>query len=139
MVLVVKFLLDTHVWLWGVLDDARLGKRARKVIAGATAQSRIGLAAISLKEAAWLLAHRRMVLSNAAAAWPDWLRAAAQAPGLEVLPLTVEVAIASQQWSESFPKDPADRLIAATARLHGLTLITADRALHKHPELPTLW
>jgi PIN domain nuclease of toxin-antitoxin system len=137
--LLVKYLLDTHAWLWGVLGDAKLGPRARRAMASVAERTKIGLAAISLKEAAWLLAHGRIVLSERAAPWPDWLRDAASAPGLEVLPLTVEVAIASEQLPESFPKDPADRLIVATARLHGLTLITADEAVRRQAYVPTLW
>ncbi len=139
MVSLVKYLLDTHAWLWGVLGEAKLGPRARRAVASAAERTQIGLAAISLKEAAWLLAHHRIVLSTPAGGWPDWLRDAASAPGLEVLPLTVEVAIASEQLPASFPKDPADRLIVATARLHGLTLITADDALRAQAHVPTLW
>lgn len=135
----MKYLLDTHAWLWGVLGDARLGPRARRAVASAAERTKIGLAAISLKEAAWLLAHGRIVLREPVAPWSDWLRDAASAPGLEVLPLTVEVAIASEQLPASFPKDPADRLIVATARIHGLTLITADDALRKPAHVPTLW
>ena len=135
----MKYLLDTHAWLWGVLGDARLGPRARRAVASAAERTKIGLAAISLKEAAWLLAHGRLVLREPVAPWSDWLRDAAGAPGLEVLPLTVEVAIASEQLPASFPKDPADRLIVATARIHGLTLITADDALRKPAHVPTLW
>lgn len=108
-------------------------------MASAAERTKIGLAAISLKEAAWLLAHGRIVLREPVAPWSDWLRDAASAPGLEVLPLTVEVAIASEQLPASFPKDPADRLIVATARIHGLTLITADDALRKPAHVPTLW
>jgi PIN domain nuclease of toxin-antitoxin system len=139
VVSLVKYLLDTHAWLWGVLGDARLGSRARRVIASTGKAARVGLAAISLKEAAWLLARGRIVMTEPGAPWPDWLRDAATAPGLEVLPLTVEVAIGSEQLPESFPKDPADRLIVATARLHGLTLITANEAIRAHAEVPTLW
>jgi PIN domain nuclease of toxin-antitoxin system len=139
VVSLVKYLLDTHAWLWGVLGDAKLGPRARRAMASAADRTKIGLAAISLKEAAWLLAHGRIVLREPEAVWPDWLRDAASSPGLEVLPLTVEVAIASEQLPQSFPKDPADRLIVATARLLGLTLITADEALIRHAYVPTLW
>ena len=139
MVSFVKYLLDTHAWLWGVLGDAKLGPRARRAMASAADRTKIGLAAISLKEAAWLLAHGRIVLREPEAAWADWLRDAASSPGLEMLPLTVEVAIASEQLPQSFPKDPADRLIVATARLLGLTLITADEALIRHAYVPTLW
>ena len=135
----MKYLLDTHAWLSGVLGDERLGLRARRAMAAANEHAKIALAAISLKEAAWLFAHGRIVLREPAVPWPDWLRDAANAPGLEVLPLTVEVAIASEQLPNTFPKDPADRLIVATARIHSLTLITADQELREQAVVPTLW
>jgi PIN domain nuclease of toxin-antitoxin system len=64
---------------------------------------------------------------------------ASAAPGLETLPLTVDVAIDSERLPESFPGDPADRLIAATARVHGLVVITADRLLRASDAVRTLW
>jgi PIN domain nuclease of toxin-antitoxin system len=71
--------------------------------------------------------------------WPLWLRTAASSPDLEVLPLTVDVAIDSEHLGASFPQDPADRLIAATARVHDLTLITADRPIRRSAAVRTLW
>jgi PIN domain nuclease of toxin-antitoxin system len=56
-----------------------------------------------------------------------------------VLPLSVDVAIESEQLGRSFPIDPADRPIAATARVHDLTLITADRPIRKSGAVRTLW
>jgi PIN domain nuclease of toxin-antitoxin system len=64
---------------------------------------------------------------------------AASSPHLDVLPLTVDVAIESDQLGDSFPRDPADRLIAATARVHDLTLITSDRPIRKSRAARTLW
>jgi PIN domain nuclease of toxin-antitoxin system len=71
--------------------------------------------------------------------WRLWLRAAASSAQLEVLPLTVDVAIESEQLAEGFPPDPADRLIAATARVHDLTLITSDRAIRASRDVRALW
>jgi PIN domain nuclease of toxin-antitoxin system len=122
-----------------VLGDTRLGPHARAALARLGKGACVGLAAISLKEAAWHLAHGRIVLGPGAGSWESWLRDAASAPHLEVLPLTVEVAIESERLPASFPPDPADRLIAATARVHGLTLLTADRALRERAEIRTLW
>jgi hypothetical protein len=56
-----------------------------------------------------------------------------------VLPLTVDVAIESEQFGDSFPPDPADRLVAATARVYNLTLITSDRSIRKSGAVRTLW
>ena len=135
----MKYVLDTQAWIWSVLDDQRLSRRARAVLRGVAAGEPIGLAAISLKEAAWHLAHGRIVVDQAFGPWPLWLRAAASAPQLEVLPLTVDVAIESEQLGNAFPADPAHRLIAATARVHDLTLITSDRAIRRSGTVRTLW
>jgi len=101
------------------------------------APDKIGLASISLKEASWHLSRGRIAVSGSS--WEEWLRRAAAASQLEVLPLTVDIAIASERFTARFPKDPADRIIAATAIVHGLTLLTADRHLRRSKEVPTLW
>ena len=135
----MKYVLDTQAWLWSVLDHPRLSRRARAALSAVPLQERIGIAAISLKEAAWHLAHGRIVVDEGFGPWPLWLRAAAASPQLDVLPLTVDVAIESEHLGDSFPPDPADRLIAATARVHDLTLITSDRPIRKSGAVRTLW
>jgi len=135
----VKYLLDTHAWLWSVLDDPRLSRRARAALNGVSSADRAGIAAISLKEASWHLAHGRIVVDARFGPWPLWLRSAASLSYLEVLPLTVDVAIESEELGGGFPVDPADRLIAATARVHDLTLITADAPIRKSRAVRTLW
>jgi PIN domain nuclease of toxin-antitoxin system len=135
----VKYVLDTQAWLWSVIDHPRLSRRARTALRAVAVHERIGLAAISLKEAAWHMAHGRIAVAEGFGPWPLWLRQAAAAPQLEVLPLTVDVAIESEQLGDLFPPDPADRLIAATARVHNLTLITSDRPIRKSGAVRTLW
>ena len=135
----MKYLLDTQAWIWSVLDHPRLSRRARAALDAVSAHERIGLAAISLKEAAWHLARGRIVVNEDFGPWMLWLRAAASSQRLEVLPLSIDVAIESEQLGSSFPRDPADGLIAATARVHDLTLITSDAALRKSRAVRTLW
>ena len=135
----MKYLLDTQAWIWSVLDHPRLSRRARAALGAIAAQERIGIAAISLKEAAWHLAHGRIAVEESFGPWPLWLRRAAGSLQLEVLPLTVDVAIESERLGDSFPPDPADRLIAATARVYDLTLITSDRRIRKSRAVRTLW
>jgi PIN domain nuclease of toxin-antitoxin system len=135
----VKYLLDTQAWIWSVLDHPRLSRRARQALGATSPPERVGIAAISLKEAAWHLAHGRIAIDQTFGPWPLWLRTAALSPYIEVLPLTVDVAIESEQLGRSFPADPADRLIAATARVHDVTLITADRLVRKSGAVRTLW
>ena len=76
----MKYLLDTNAWLWSVLDHARLSRRARAALSAVSAQERVGLAAISLKEAAWHLARGRVIVDEGFGPWPLWLRTAASAP-----------------------------------------------------------
>jgi len=135
----VKYLLDTHVWLWSVLDSPRLSRRARAALSAVSAHERVGVAAISLKEAAWHLARGRVVVDERFGPWPLWLRTAASSPYIEVLHLTADAAIESEQLGDSFPPDPADCLIAATARVHNLTLITSDAGIRKSGAVRTLW
>lgn len=135
----MKYLLDTQAWLWSVLDHPRLSRRARAMLRATSAEERVGLAAISLKEAAWHLARGRIAVNADFGPWALWLRTAAASPHLEVLPLTVDVAIESEQLGSSFPADPADCLIAATARVHDLTLITSDTGIRKSGVVRTIW
>ena len=135
----MTYVLDTQAWIWSVLDAPNLSRRARAVLSKLGERERVGLAAISLKEAAWHLAHGRIDIEEDAGPWPLWLRNAASVAQLEVLPLTVDIAIDSEQLGDRFPPDPADRLIAATARIHGMTLITADRRIRESGVVRTLW
>jgi len=135
----MKYLLDTHAWLWSVLDHPKLSKRARAALTAGSADEPVGLAAISVKEAAWLLAHGRISVNPSFGPWPLWLRRAVAAPHIEMLPLSVDVAIESEQLGPAFPLDPADGLIAATARVHDLTLITSDSGIRKSLAVRTLW
>ena len=134
----LKYLLDTQAWIWAVLNDSRLGPRARRVL-NSLSEEKIGLAAISLKEASWLLARGRIVVDAPNLSWADWLRLASSIPQLDILPLTAEVAIESEQFSNKFPSNPADRLICATARVHGLILLTSDRPIRRAREVATVW
>jgi PIN domain nuclease of toxin-antitoxin system len=135
----VKYLLDTQAWLWSVLGHPRLSRRARTALSELCGPDRVGIAAISLKEAAWHLARGRVAVDESFGPWPLWLRAAASAPHVEVLPLTVDIAIESERLGEAFPPVPADGLIAATARVHDLTLITSDRLIRQSGAVRSLW
>ncbi len=119
----MKLLLDTHVWLWALLEPDRLKSRVRRTIADRG--SELWLSSISIWEAALLVERGRLTPSGPAASWLDQ---ALQSLPVRDAPLTRDVARASR--SLALPHDdPADRFIAATAHVHGLTLVTADRAL----------
>lgn len=117
------FLLDTHVWLWSLLDPARLSTKALDALT--EAETALHLSSISLWESLLLAERGRIALEPGPTAWLR--KAMAECPVSEV-PLTMDVVMASA--SVNLPhRDPADRLIAATAKSLELTLVTADRRL----------
>ena len=69
----------------------------------------------------------------------QWVERATQAPFIELLPLSVDIALESAHLPGSFHKDPADQMIVATARMHSLVLISADQRLRTYPHVQTKW
>ena len=119
-------LLDTHVLVWAVDGDRRLGENAAAAIEQARRTDRIGISAITPWEIALLAERGRLRLAQDVGEWMD---AALSAPGLDVLPIEPAIAVASVRLPGEFHADPADRLIVATARHWRTPLATADRAI----------
>jgi PIN domain nuclease of toxin-antitoxin system len=119
-------LLDTHVWLWLVAGSPDLSTDARHRIEGAAAAGTLRIAAISLWEIASLASHGRIVLGKSIGLW---LEEALADPGPAIDALTPQVAIESYALPEVFHRDPADRLVVATARVASATLMTRDRRI----------
>jgi len=127
-------LLDTHVLVWAVLEPARLSRAAAAAIRKARAEDGLGIAAITLWELAVLLARGRIQSYGTVEASVRLL-----AEGVSVKPLTLEIASLAAQFPEDYSRDPADRLIGATARAEGLLLVTRDDKIRRCALLKTLW
>ena len=125
--------LDTHAWIWWVADPARLSTAARKAIEKERVR---GICAISVWEVAVLIQRGRLVLDRDVA---DWVRDALAVPGVEVLPLTPEMALAAGGPALDLHGDPADRMIAATTLAHRARLVTKDEQLRAVQALDTVW
>lgn len=119
----VRLLLDTHIWLWSLLDPARLTPAVANALTAADAE--IWLSSISIWETALLAERGRIEIVGDLV---DWLADAQARAPLSEAPVTHEIAVRSR--SVDLPHDdPADRFIAATAAVFGLTLVTADRRI----------
>ena len=128
----MTLLLDTHIWLWSLLDPGRLAARAREEMSDPA--NTLALSPLSVWEAL-VLAHKGRVVLH-----PDpwsWIRSALTVAPVREIPVTFDVALGSQSVRLGHD-DPADRFIAATAMVHGLTLVTADRSLLRCPDIDVL-
>ncbi|MDQ3587700.1 MAG: PIN domain-containing protein [Actinomycetota bacterium] len=126
-------LLDTHVVQWWSAEPQRLSRTATRALEQA---DELAVAAISWFELSWLAKHERIVVTIPLRSWLERLAAQVRTIGL-----TPAIADASVALPTSFPGDPADRLIFATAVEHGLRLVTKDRKLrdHRHPRSVVVW
>jgi PIN domain nuclease of toxin-antitoxin system len=123
----MKHLLDTHVLIWWLTDDRKLPKaHARLLERSERSQTPVGLSAMSLWEIAKLAERGRIELTQSVDESLEQLEAS---PFISVLPLTGRVAIESTRLGARFHADPVDQIIVATARCHGLTLLTADERI----------
>ena len=122
----MTWVLDTHVLIWWVGGSDRLSKRHSGILAGVSADEPAVVSDISLWEIATL---RRLGKITLDLPLRDWLDSAVAPPLVRRFGITTAVAAASAEFSDEFPGDPADRLIAATARVLGATLLTADRRI----------
>jgi PIN domain nuclease of toxin-antitoxin system len=126
----LKILLDTHIWLWVQDDPDRLGKSLRRTLNHP--ENELWLSPVSTWEALVLQSKGRIQFRREIADWVVWNTA----PFREA-PLTHEVALAAEQLSWK-NRDPADRFLAATAKVLGLTLATADTKLLGLGDIATL-
>lgn len=126
-------LLDTHVVHWWSAEPAKLSRAATSAIEAA---DELAVASISWFELAWLAANERIVLTVPVRSWLDALAAEVRTVGI-----TPAIAATAVSLASTFPGDPADRLIYATALEHGCPVVTKDRRLrgHRSPRAVTVW
>jgi PIN domain nuclease of toxin-antitoxin system len=119
----VKLLLDTHIWLWSVLSPEKLARRVAKALQDA--ENELWLSSVSVWELVMLVERERVVLHGAV---DEWVAETMRTAPIREAPVTHEVALETRNIR--FPhRDPADRFIAATASVFGLTLVTADERI----------
>ena len=126
-------LLDSHVLHWWSAEPDRLSAVARTAVLEA---DELAVASITWFELAWLADQERINVSIPISTWLEGLSAQVRTVGT-----TPAIALAAVALPSSFPGDPADRLIYATAVGHGWPLVTKDRRLrdHRHPRPLAVW
>lgn len=129
-------LLDTHAWVWWVSDPKRLSTRAANAVEHAVAQGALFVSCISVWEVSLLVARRRIRLSINL---KEWIAACEQLPFLTFRPVDNGIALAANSLPGTLHPDPADRMIVATARVLGATLVTKDERLLGYPHVSALW
>jgi PIN domain nuclease of toxin-antitoxin system len=118
--------LDTHVLIWAVQGDRRLGKAARAALDETMQGDALAVSAMTPWEIAMLAERGRLALGRDVGAW---IAEALALPGVSLLPLDPAISVDSVRLPGAFHADPADRIIIATARRHDAPLMTADRAI----------
>ena len=128
-------LLDTHVLVWLALEPDRVSKRARLAIDQARQESGgLSISDVTLMEVAHLVARHRIHFNVSVESFLFEVE-----HFLAVLPITASIAVRAFALPESYPKDPVDRIIAATALVEGISLLTADREIQKSRAVPVIW
>lgn len=128
-------LLDTHVWWWALNEPKKLSKKAHKLIKETPPDNR-AIASISMWEFSMMVSTGKVEIKIPT---DQWLDQAVNTTGIEVYDLNPKVAAESCNLPGEFHKDPADRIITATARINDITLITKDRKIIDYPYVRTVW
>jgi PIN domain nuclease of toxin-antitoxin system len=128
----LKYLLDTHIWIWSVSQPEKLSRKVRSILKDSS--NELFISSISVWEFLVLLEKKRILIANSL---EDWLNIAILEANIIEIPIDREIAIESRRLKLP-QQDPADRFIAATASIHSLTLITSDDKLAGSKELSTL-
>ncbi len=130
-------LLDTHALVWWVDGSNRLSAPARTAIENErNSKGTILVSTISAWEIAMLVDKGRLTLDRDVA---DWLDQVDLIEVLEFVALDKEIGIQSVLLPGDFHKDPADRIIVATARKFASPVVTADERIIAYPHVKTIW
>lgn len=127
-------LLDTQVIVWTQVEERRLSKSARSFIRRNSRRMELAISAFTLYEIASMIERGKITLNGSVDATVHQF-----IEGVSIRPITPEIAAVAIQFPPDFPRDPGDRLIAATARVEGLALITADQRIQACSLLRTIW
>ena len=126
--------LDTHTAIWLTQDKAKLSSAARRALVEGRIDGGLAIADITLREIAMLVSYGRVSVSTPLGIYLRFVESL-----FRILPVTAEIAEQSVRFSPAYPNDPADRLIGATAIVHGMRLVTIDKKIRASKEVDCIW
>lgn len=132
----MKYLLDTHVWIWWHMSPQKLSRKVRSIISREEKYQEILLSAISPWEFSKLLEKGRIGVSCDP---EEWIKEAMAMPKLRLVPISPILSYRSTVLPQPFHDDPADQIIAATAREEKAVILTRDKKILEYSHVKSLW
>jgi PIN domain nuclease of toxin-antitoxin system len=126
--------VDTHAVIWLTQDQGQLSGAAGSALIEARREGRLAIADITLREIAAQSVRGRLTVSPSLEVYLRFIESQ-----FMVLPINGEIAERSARFGSLYPKDPADRLIGATALIHGARLVTKDVLIRASGEVECIW
>ena len=130
----MKVVLDTCAIIWAISDPPQLSESAARVLQATDTE--VCVSAICCAEIACATARGRIAIDRH---WRHWFRHYVELNGWTVAPIDLETVEEAYALPEPFHRDPADRIIVASARLNGAPVVTADARILDYPHVKTVW
>lgn len=130
----MKYLLDTHIWIWAQLSPELLSLRVAELIADS--RSECCLSPITLYETLLLAERRRIQVEMQPA---DWIHISLARRPMTLLDITPAIALRARELPGFENPDPFDRFLLATAATHGIPIVTRDATMTEWAGVPTIW
>jgi len=130
----MKLLLDTCCIIWAVSEPSVISKVARDLLT--VDESEIYVSVISAAELACAVERQRIIIDRH---WKKWFRYYIELNNWQVENISFEIMAEAYSLPDTFHNDPADRIITATARLNGCTILTADKKILAYPHVNSVW
>ena len=132
----MKYLLDTHTWIWWNVLPNELSPAVHGILSAPRRDDEFLLSVISVWEFCKIIQKKRMIISCTPG---DWIEQALSMPGLRVAPLTPRTAYQSTVLPGQFHQDTADQIIVATAREEGAAILTKDEKIRAYAHVRSIW
>jgi Uncharacterized protein conserved in bacteria len=132
----MKYLLDTHAWIWWNVGPQKLSRKVKEIISNASRYEEMLLSAISPWEFCKLLEKGRLAVSCDPG---EWIIKALDMPKLRLVPLSPLLAYHSTILPPPFHDDPADQIIVASARQENATILSKDQRILDYQGASAVW